>query len=109
VWGFRDPSQPISFEFHRVYDQRGRLCRNLSYWVMTWPIITASGDDAPASRWIHYADAHKRLGRRLGFLRFASAPEMRERLPRLLAENRVVIEERPSEKPGWLPAIAAAG
>src|SRR5262245_47260671 len=95
VWGFREPTRPISFEFHRVYDPRGRLDQNLSYWVMSWPVFTSTGDEQPASRWIRYGDARRRLGRRLGFRDFSSPYQMGPRLGPLLVEAEVEIPERP--------------
>jgi len=107
VWGFSDDRKPISFAFHRVYRPSGRLDRDLSYWVMSWPVYTETGDQQPAGRWITYAQARRRWGRRLPFMEFASPARMRDRLPQLLAEGELALEQRPSMAPGWIPAERA--
>jgi hypothetical protein len=93
AWGFLDPTGRYSYELYRVYAPpeflRGRgeaaqLDENASYWVVTWPERSDSGDEYPASRWITYARARELLGPRLKFYKFCSLGYMRAELPELL-------------------------
>jgi hypothetical protein len=90
-WGFHDAAGRM-YEFYRVYGPphdagaRGdvsRIDEGASFWLVTWPNPEGNDRDVE-TRWINFADARKRLGRRLRFQNFASSLEMRDVLPRLL-------------------------
>jgi len=100
AWGFHDRTGRFSYEFNRVYgrpnrlDQRGPTCRldeGLSYWGVTWPTFTQTGDERPAGRWMTYAEARKLRGSHLTFERFSSL-QMRDELPELLHVGNVGLE-----------------
>jgi hypothetical protein len=93
AWGFRDRTGRFSYEFNRVYgppnrlDKRGptsRLDEDLSYWGVTWPTFSDTGDERPAGRWVSYAQARKLRGSRLTFERFSCLLSIRDELPELL-------------------------
>jgi hypothetical protein len=91
VCGFHDPTGRYSYEFHCVYKPvkplpgrasvvAGRLDRERSYWVVTWPVLHASGEERPAASWLSFAAARKQQGVGLSFTRFSTVKHMRETL-----------------------------
>jgi hypothetical protein len=88
IGAFHDASGRFSYEFNFVYEPvqpmlgrssvvAGRLDRERSYWLVTWPVLHASGEERPAARWLSFAQAKKQQGPRLTFTQFSSVAQMR--------------------------------
>lgn len=82
VWGWRDPTGELIYEFYHVYKPIVRLTdrallmidqldEELSFWAVSWSGLSSSGDAQPAGRWMSYAEARRRSGLRLTFKDFS--------------------------------------
>lgn len=94
AFGFSDPDDfNRVYDLFRVYDVRGRLDRERTFWLRSEPALAPDGEERVALTSLTF-DAARTLDPGLGFSDFCSLAMMQARLPALFRQPQPHVRRR---------------